>query len=118
MSLLLQQHTVCVPTASLYALEQLEPNSECSGEGKYARFIVESEFLFSQNRSFLLVVFGKWPFSQELCQKMALLYAEHSSPLQQVIKRSGKTAASKSIRLSQADRKRICLHIARQGRFH
>lgn len=64
------------------------------------RFIVESEFLFSQNRSFLLMVFSKFPFSQELCQKMALLYTEHSSPLKQVINRSGKTAAQKSIRLT------------------
>lgn len=75
-----------------------------------------STFCFSPNRSFILVVFSKFPFSQELCQKMALLYAEHPSPLQQVIKRSGKTAARKSIRLSQPGRKRICLHLARQGR--
>lgn len=70
------------------------------GEGENLRFIVESEFLFSQNRSFLLMVFSKFLFSQELCQKMALLYTEHSSPLKQVINRSGKTAAQKSIRLT------------------
>lgn len=46
------------------------------------------------------MVFSKFPFSQELCQKMALLYTEHSSPLKQVINRSGKTAAQKSIRLT------------------
>lgn len=45
-------------------------------------------------------VFSKIPFSPALCQKMALLRTEHSSPLQQVIKRSGKTAAWKSIRLT------------------
>lgn len=68
--------------------------------GENPRFIVEPEFLFSQSRSFLLMVFSKIPFSPALCQKMALLRTEHSSPLQQVIKRSGKTAAWKSIRLA------------------